>query len=123
MSDQLLYRQVHPSWIQEGRPSSQTFSPTPKDEGKLSVFDGNQITAVASYEYYTGTQQLQSAGVVALSTVEVESEGRTWAVDGIPIPSHAYIDFNSAPEKQWKKIAQKLKQHASARGWVYQPES
>ena len=37
----LLHRQVHPSWIQEGRITSQAFSPTPKDLGLLSVYLGS----------------------------------------------------------------------------------
>jgi hypothetical protein len=33
----LLHRQINPSWVQQGRVTSQAFRPTPKDESKLSV--------------------------------------------------------------------------------------
>ena len=39
----LLHRMVHPTWLQNGLPTSQTFRPTPKDAGRLSVYDGSQI--------------------------------------------------------------------------------
>ena len=34
---ELLYRQVHPTCIEDGVPSSQVFAPTRKDKGKLSI--------------------------------------------------------------------------------------
>ena len=40
--DTLLFRQVNPGWIREGRVTSQAFKPTAKDEKKLSVYDGDQ---------------------------------------------------------------------------------
>ena len=49
----LLLRQVNPSWIKNGRITSQVFKPTPKDAGCLSVYDGDQITAEASWRHYT----------------------------------------------------------------------
>ena len=33
--DEVLFRQVHPAFVRDGRPSSQAFRPTPKDEGSL----------------------------------------------------------------------------------------
>jgi hypothetical protein len=39
----LLYRHVNQDWVQQGVPSSQTFRPTQKDHGKLSVYDGDII--------------------------------------------------------------------------------
>ena len=63
-SDTLLYRQVHPSWIEDDFPTSQAFTPTPKDELRLSVYDGDEISAASSWEHYTG-QGLLSSGVVA----------------------------------------------------------
>jgi hypothetical protein len=40
----LLLRQIHPGFFQYGRPSSQAFRPTPKDEKMLSVYDGDMIS-------------------------------------------------------------------------------
>jgi hypothetical protein len=41
---ELLYRQVHPSWIDDGVPSSQVFKPTKKDARMPSVARGSQTT-------------------------------------------------------------------------------
>lgn len=41
----LLLRQIHPTFIQYGRVTSQAFRPTPKDEDQLSVDNGDMITA------------------------------------------------------------------------------
>ena len=62
----LLLRQVNPHWIREGRVTSQAFTPTKKDQKKLSVYDGDLITAKNSYLHYTQQLRLASAGVLAL---------------------------------------------------------
>ena len=51
--DTLLLRQIHPSFVQDGRVTSQAFRPTPKDDAQLSAYDGDQITPVAAWLNYT----------------------------------------------------------------------
>ena len=51
-NDTLLLRQVHPSWmvgdtISQQVFSSQTFKPTPKDEGLLSMYNADVFNADA----------------------------------------------------------------------------
>ena len=46
-SETLLLRQIHPSFVQKGRVTSQAFRPTPKDEHLLSVDNGDKIAAHA----------------------------------------------------------------------------
>jgi hypothetical protein len=58
----LLLRQIHPSFVQQGRVTSQAFRPTPKDESKLSMYDGDQITPEASWRHYTVTLRFESIG-------------------------------------------------------------
>lgn len=53
----LLHRQVHPSWIQEGRVTSQAFKPTPKDEGMLSVYDGDVSGPEESWRHHRGAEE------------------------------------------------------------------
>jgi len=48
-SGTLLHRQVNPSWVQQGRVTSQVFKPTPKDNHRLSVYDGDQVTALQAW--------------------------------------------------------------------------
>ena len=50
--DTLLLRQIHPSFVQSGRVTSQAFRPTPKDEFLLSVYDGDRIEAQASWRHF-----------------------------------------------------------------------
>jgi hypothetical protein len=122
-ADRLLFRQVHPSWIQNGRPSSQTFQPTPKDENKLSVYDSALITAQASYDYHTMELKLRSAGVLGVTIADVAAAQRTFTLDGIPIPAHGFIDFVGLSGGQSKRAAQFLQQAALSRPWCYQPEN
>lgn len=120
-NNRLLFRQVHPSWIQNGRPSSQTFMPTPKDEYKLSVFDSALISAANCYEYYTSALKLSSVGLVGVTVEELHSTQQTFTLDGVPIPSHGYIDFNGLSNGQTKRVAQTLQGFAAARPWPYKP--
>ena len=84
-SDTLLYRQVHPNWIKDDLPTSQAFTPTPKDALRLSVYDGDGISASSCWEHYTG-QGLVSNGVVAVTLEECERFGLEVIPD--PRPTH-----------------------------------
>ena len=65
-------RQIHPSFIQEGRVTSQAFRPTPKDEDKLSTYDGDQIDARSAWKHYTETLGHDSDGALGVSVSECE---------------------------------------------------
>ncbi len=117
----LLHRQVNPSWVQEGRVSSQAFNPTPKDSGLLSVYDGALMTAEASYCHYTRTQGLKAVGTVSVSEGEVTAVGLNWRADPEPFPEHAVIDFTTLGSAgRVKAKAQALAERARARGWTYE---
>lgn len=117
----LLHRQVNSAWVQCGEFSSQTFRPTPKDNNKLSVYDGNQMGAADSFAHYTSVQKLSSVGVVSVSTAEVDDAGLRWEIDRVPFPQHGHIDFAGLSGGQTKAKAAQLKAKALARGWSYQP--
>lgn len=120
--EQFLHRQVHPNWVQEGRVTSQAFSPTPKDEGFLSVYDGKQIAPDASFSHYTTVLKLSAAGTVSVSDAEVAAVGLPWKPDPAPFPEHAVIDFNQLPPPiKVKPKAQALAEKARQRGWTFQP--
>lgn len=117
----LLHRQVNPSWVQEGRVSSQAFNPTPKDSGLLSVYDGALMTAEASFFHYTRTLGLKAVGTVAVSEGEVGDVGLSWRPDPEPFPEHAVIDFTTLGSAgRVKAKAQSLAERARARGWTYE---
>lgn len=117
--DSLLLRQIHPDFIQNGRVTSQAFKPTPKDEGQLSVYDGEDIEPYPAYEHYTAQLKLSSAGVLAITSKECEKHRLQVVKDGVPYPEHGYIDFTSLSESEAKKKAKLLAAAAMSRGWLY----
>ncbi len=118
-SDTLLLRQIHPGFVQNGRPTSQAFRPTLKDESQLSVYNGTLITAKASWHHYTETLSLESAGVMALSHAECVSEQLKVIEDPIPFPEHCSIDFSGLKKSEIDKKSKKLAAFAKARDWLF----
>lgn len=70
--DELMFRQIHPSFVHDGQPSSQPFCPTPKDEQKLSLDRSALLSADKSYTAYIARGQV-SAGVYGLTVGEFGS--------------------------------------------------
>jgi hypothetical protein len=118
----LLHRQVNPSWVQQGRITSQVFKPTPKDDSRLSVYDGDQVTALEAWSHYTNDLGLTSIGVVAVTVAECEELDLTAEPDPEPFPAHAVIRFDACTPSQVEKKAKRLKAVGEARGWMYQAE-
>jgi hypothetical protein len=119
----LLHRQVSPSWLQQGRITSQVFKPTPKDQGRLSVYDGDQITARASWEHYTTALGFTSVGVMAVSVRECGTQELKVAPDPTPFPSHVLISFAGGSNSQIESKAKRLKGFAENRGWQFLAET
>lgn len=120
--DTLLLRQVHPKFMNGAVVTSQAFMPFPRDDGKLSVYDGSQIGAADAYLHYTQTLGNQSCGVWAVTKLEADTEGVKGAPDPLPtFPAHAIIDFGSMSERMCRKIAKRLKTIANARGCQFDP--
>lgn len=116
----LLLRQIHPGFVQDGRPSSQAFRPTPKDEQKLSVYDGDQIPPADAWKHYATDLKLASSGVMAVSMAECGTLELPVTPDPAPFPEHALIDFTAYGKSATEKKAKLLKAKAEARGWLYQ---
>jgi len=116
----LLWRQIHPSWVQGNRATSQSFRPTPKDRGMLSVYDSNSIDAEGSWRAYTS--KFQSYGVLAVTYGECEACGVAVVADPIPgAEAHALLDFRPFSVREARIIAANLASAANSRGWQYQP--
>lgn len=122
-SGTLLHRQVNPSWVQQGRVTSQLFKPTPKDNRRLSVYDGDQVTALQAWLHYTTELGFASVGVLAVSVAECESLDLAAEPDPVPFPAHAVIRFDSCTPSQIEKKAKYLKAAGEARGWLHQAAS
>lgn len=123
MNDEtLLLRQVHPQFLKDDQLTSQAFFPFPKDNGRLSVYDGDRISAVASFRHYTEDLGFQSQGVWAVSGAESAEVGLTYTPDPLTdSPAHAVIDFGQRPEKECRKLAKRLRDFAVQRGCRHQP--
>lgn len=126
-ADEMLYRQVNPTWLREGRITSQVFNPFPKDKGLLSVTREQMTTAEATYRLFTG-RGLLSAGVVAVKVEECSQTALEAYHDpedkvGIEDPAHSVIDFRTLinMDKERKRRAQVLADKAKQRGFVYRP--
>lgn len=125
--DELLHRQVHPNFIQDGRVTSSAFKPFPRDEGKLSVDRDQLASAQESYELHTEKKQLDSAGTWSVNVGECEELGLPCFEDPVdepvPDPAHAVIDFTELSKNQRKKYAKKLRDKAMDRGATFRPAS
>jgi hypothetical protein len=119
----LLHRQINPSWLQQGRVTSQAFKPTLKDNKRLSVYDGDQISAEGSWQHYTRELGFISFGVLAVTVAECIAQELLAEPDSAPFPSHAVIRFDGCSGSQMEKKAKRLKAAAELRGWQYQAES
>ena len=123
----LLHRQVNPSFVQADSVSSQafsvtsqTFKPTPKDDFKLSVYNGEKYTAEDSYVHFTN-EGYSSAGVLSLAVSECDTESLPAIEDNIPFDGHSYVDFTELTGSSIEKKAKKLKKYALERGWQHEP--
>ena len=126
--EELLFRQVHPGFVRDGRPSSQAFRPMPKDEGKLSVARGAVTTAAAAYELHTRERGHGSAGTWAITVGECR--GQALAVVADPLvsppetiadPAHALVDFTPHSKNQAEAKGARLARRAVERGRLHPP--
>ncbi|MCK0510023.1 hypothetical protein [Aromatoleum buckelii] len=124
-SSEVLFRQIHPNFLENGEPSSDRFRPSEKDLNKLSVDRSALTTAAQSHGLYTSNGRA-SAAVFGLSVGEFESEmischsdpvvGTDTAVEN---PAHALADYSAHTSQKQKLIAKKLKRLAVARGCLH----
>lgn len=117
---ELLYRQVHPTWVEDGVPSSQAFAPTRKDKGKLSIARGSLITAEGAYRHYTDVLKLSSAGAWAVTVGEaLTATLDTFAEPLHDDPAHGYVDFRELGRREAERKAKLLLPHAVDRGRLH----
>jgi hypothetical protein len=126
--DQLLFRQVHPSFVREGRVGSQAFRPTPKDKKQLSVAQGSKTTSQAAFELHTQCNKFGSAGTWAVSTEECAALDLSVREDPItdvpcPDPAHAVVDFSVLSNSKIEAHGARLARQANERGRLYPPEA
>jgi hypothetical protein len=119
----ILLRQVHPNFFQNEELSSQAFYPFPKDNGRLSVYDGGKIVAKNAYLHYTTQLKFQSVGVWGVSCQEVIGAGLNSLAAPLPnFSEHAEINFGNTNDKTRRKLAKLLRNKAVERGCLYKGE-
>jgi hypothetical protein len=124
--DEFLLRQVHPSFVRDGRPSSQAFRPTSKDDGKLSVARGALTTAEAAFTLHTRDRGLRSDGTWAVTVGECRAQALVAVSDPIDSPpdavadpAHALIDFSPFSKGQAEAKGVRLARAAADRGRLH----
>lgn len=123
----LLHRQVHPSFVRDGRPTSQAYRPTPKDDSRLSVSCGRKVDARAAYERHIALKNargdaLRSAGTSSVSREECAKE--ELPVADAPTDAndaHVVIVFAGLSHTKVEQRAANLLRAALDRGWTFQP--
>ena len=120
-SNTVLLRQVHPSFFQNGRVTSQVFRPTPKDEQKVSLYDGDKIGPEPAHRHYTEVLECASIGVLGVTVAECEELELPAIEDPEPFPEHIVLDFSAFEKKAVETKAKLLKAKAEIRGWLFGP--
>lgn len=115
----IVYRQIHPSFVQAGFPTSQAFRPTPKDQSKLSVYDGDLITPENAFQHYVNQLSLASDGVMGLTVAECAAVSLAVCSDIEPFPEHAIIDFSGLLDKDCRTKSKILRETAVQHGWLH----
>lgn len=119
----LLHRVIKPDWLlQDGRVSSQAFRPTKSDEGLLSVYDGDKISAEESHVHYIkDPSKPVPIGVLAVSVQDCVETDLPVRPDPETFPEHVLIDFRKFGTNQIKRKSRKLCSVAMDRGWQFRP--
>lgn len=120
-----LYRQVSPSWVVDGKITSQAFKPMPKDNEMLSVRQSTVMSASDAYHSHTELGY-ESMGTYQVTVGDVETAGLR-AVDDSRLDSavlgHAYIDFRGVASRSIERAAKELRTCAMRYGVQFDPSS
>lgn len=118
----LFLRQIHPLMIDPDGPQSLAFRPTPKDSGKLSGYDGDQLSPAEAFDHYTGTLGLASAAVFGVSQGECDDLGLPIVLSPTKTnPFHVHLDFGGAEKAVARRLSKLLRAHAVAREQLHPP--
>lgn len=119
--DEVQFRQVNPSWMEEDSPSRQAFIPTRKDDGKLSLDRSASTTAKQAYDDFRSLG-LNSDGVFGITPRECAEDPNPIECFESPLennPHHSHADFNGLTKSQKKAKSQELRRKAIARGKLH----
>lgn len=119
--NELQFRQVNPSWMEEDGPSRLAFIPTKKDDGKLSLDRSATTTPKNSYDDFKSLG-LNSDGVYGLTPQEMADEPCPVECFESPLennPHHSHAEFKDLSNSEKKRKSQDLRRKAVARGKLH----
>ena len=119
--DELQFRQINPSWMEEDGPSRLAFIPTRKDDGKLFLDRSASTTAKKCHDDFCALG-LQSESVYGLTPRELLEGPHPVECFSSPLthnPHHSHADFNGLTKSQMKTKSQELRRRAIARGKLH----
>ena len=126
MNDEtLLHRVITPMWyVQNGVVASQAFRPGPRDDKQMSVYDGDQIAAEASWRHYIRNPDMPAPiGVLSITVNECAEQSIPVLPDPETFPEHVLVDFREFGTNQIKRKSARLRDAAVERGWQYRTAS
>lgn len=119
--DEVQFRQVNPSWMQDDAPSRQAFEPTKKDDGKLSLDRSASTTPKKAHDDFTALG-LRSQAVFGITPRECDEEPTPISCYESPLqnnPHHSHADFDGLSRGERKKKSLELRRYAIARGKLH----
>jgi hypothetical protein len=120
-ADELLHRNAHPTFIHNGRISSQVFRLKTDDKGELSTQQNSKAIPAIAYTRYTA-RGFESAGVWSVTVAECGDLSLMAYDDPLPDDdSHAVLDLTRFTTSQAHRLADKLAHKARVRGCQYSP--
>ena len=116
----MLFRQVFPDWFKDGIVSSLAFNPSEAHKFLLSSYSYDVFTGESSFEHYTKISQLPSVGCLGVTNEEYLNHDLVSARDNHNFDGHVSTDFSVHGNNQRSKKAQKLRNIAFERGWIFE---
>lgn len=118
---EIQFRQVNPTWLDQGEPSRLAFIPTKKDNGNLSLDRSATTTAKKACEDFK-TLGLRSESVFGLTVGEFSENPTPVECFSSPLennPHHSHADFNGLSNSEKKRKSIELRRSAIGRGRLY----
>ncbi|MBL3698997.1 hypothetical protein [Leucobacter luti] len=131
-ANEYYFRQCHPSFLDQGIPTTQIFGDFPSDNGRISGNRGKTTDPRSAYKFHTETLDNDSAGVWAVTVGEVEQvESRVVDDTGAPSvrppdpvpPGHSYVDMQHLSKQERRRLRKSLRDAAVERRRVYPDET
>jgi len=118
----MLWRQIHPAFINSGNVSSAAFRVAKKDVDCLSVSWSQKCDPEEAYRRHTIVRQLVSFGVQAVAIGEVQRADTKAFYDPEDLDdAHSFVDFRGLSRSRQELLASTLRDAAVRRGWCFKP--